>query len=932
MLRPALFPLFAAILAAAPASAQSIEVSPSYPSEGPDAPYREAFWGSPLRFEIGLAGLTHGASLALAPTHATFLAVAAASLPSPLPLGFYADLWLVPGTITLLKVPSSLVLEATIEIAAPVDSVTLPLQVFDVDLLDPALQLVSSDLFELVLQRPTPDYGEQMRPLGAELGGAHGVSYEAAQNRYVFAYDDGVDPVRYVLDLSDPDVAAGTIEILEEVSGIRPVVEGGLWYSIGAAGVLLSPKELAPVGSHAIVSHSQLGNRVTTVIRDTMPTLTGGTAVRERAVEYTLAGRSLQVRSYALDPTPKSGDTYFGFSLGAVQAPPGAALTSVRVPYMDRIGLSVIDQSRFVSTFVDMFQSHGTFHLPAKVVQGPGKVVDTEQIFYRPRSDTTLLGVDETGWITVSRRVEDTFVTTTAPRSDTADDLEEVIAIALTSSPLNGEQYDRDRESVELLRSYGLSKVLAFKFNWQHFGLNRRSTTHAPANPKGGTEADFLGFTQAVHAADWRLALYGDFYSLDQAPVLDDNPHYSETPGAYENFGDAVRTSQLTYRKGFGAVVSGQGSASYFTRILAPNRAAKHYSREGAELVQRYGVNAQAFDVSAIATPDLIVTGQQGDNQGCLSGDVSSANDQTIGAAIASMKALFDRGRQITGGPVIGEGSFFLYKTRFDSWYAGHLDGVWRSLSTNGSAGTVGDPNQAAQYELIAPDYELNVIRPKMPGLFGMGEYERFFAPNQGMLPIPDYALEELRATQIAYGHNGYLMSVSQGDPFDFLLRAQQVKEYYTMVSLQAEWSGAGPATVEYSSGAPGAPWRSLSDVLAKGGLDLSRPLLRITYPNGLRMVINHTPSTIVDTGFHVPTHGWLIWNLNTGYFNLSALNGPGGPRYTFIWAPEYVLVDGNGTPQEFPGLGVFADLALYNFAENVLVLEQADGSLLKLP
>ena len=930
------FPFLVIPLLSAPTAAQSLDVFPSYASDGPDAGYFEVYQGSPLRVDVAYQGLTHEQSVAQYTSGIPFLVTSASSLPFPIPIQPGADLWLDLLSVKTLPIGPELEINAEWTHPTGLDDVVIPCQVAVLELLPTTILVDLSDLYQINFIQPPAPIDDEMRPVGALASGSQNVFFDAGGNGYRFQFDDGVDPVDYALDLDNPDNQRGALLIHELNSGIFPVRNGGFWYARGDGVLLYPPSQFKNLGNHVLENHFQFGNTVTLVYRDEIPNLDNtATVINRRQFEITLRGRSLEIHGKSLETEWKSGDTYFAFSLENIQWPEGQIPDWVRVPFMDQIGILLINQDRYVSRFIDMFHSGAQFHTSPNLSVTGQTALFAEAMFYRPSTEGLLRPVDERGFATVSRELEQHFVETSAGKSPNYDAASELVTVALTNLP-TANAYARDLGNTLRMQDWGFDKVLAFKFHWMHFGLNRRATTHAPADPGGGTEAQFVNWANAATSGGWRIALYSDFYSLDQAPQFDDNPNYSEGPLQYINYEDAVIGQDGQYLNGFQTLIddSGPGGPDYFTRLISPKRALRHFERESAILKANYGTNAHAFDVVSIAAPDQIITGDflsgQG-TQGNISYDAESANDSSIAEAIVSYKNLFRNASLTMGGPVVGEGGFSNYGKRFDSFYAGYIDGLWRTLTSKGAPNIPGEGNQS---ELVMPDYEVRYVRPKMAGLYGLGVYERFFEqdPTQ-QLPIKDFAMNEWRATEIAYMHNGYLMTTSKEENAgDFLTWAQQIKEYYTMVSLAAEWNVAGQGTVSYRQPWVGAPWLSLSDMFKVGGYDFAKPMLRITYPSGLVMYVNHTEQTVFEGPWQIPTHGWAVENPNSGYKNLSVLDPATGQRYDLVEAPNYVYGDGNGTTRDFGGaLGVLTDLKVVRFDKGFTLTEDGTGNITKL-
>ncbi|MHC4377848.1 MAG: hypothetical protein ACYS26_14715 [Planctomycetota bacterium] len=915
------------------ASAQSVDLFPSNRPFGTDQELFQVYDDSTVRFDFALPGLTHEESLAVSPQWLTLFAYAPTALPVPVPLGPQADLLINPVGLVLNIVPS-----ATLEIEAPLDlnlggsMAQLFAQVAAIDLLDPALTLQASELITLQFLEPPHALGEEMRPLGADAPGSTNVFFDATENAYKFQFDDGIDPVEYVIDMDEPKVTEGLLHVYESYSGTWVCYNGGFYFAQGAGQALQAPWILELVATQVIESVQLDGNTLTVVVADVFPPLAGD-FTRRKEYRYTLVGRSLRIEANSLETEEMTQDTYFGFWLGSFLEGSSTTIEPRRVPYQDKQGLVLIDDTYYASSSIDLFQSGANRHTPAEFNVFTGQEASfTEQVFYRPDLEGNIGIVSEVGWVTVSQDVQDCFIQTTAGRSPYSDEVEDKTAIWFTSNPnANPNAYADDLEAVQRFLDWGFEDVISLRFNWRFFGSANRSSTHYPANPNGGTDEQFAEVQNLIADSGWIGGLYGEFYALDHAPFGEPNPNYSEAPGSYLNYEDGVIGQDGEYLAGF------QGfwqptQTLWFTRVLSPLRAVIHMEREANLIIPAYGTRHLHLDVSCINTPDnLVLNGLGGTSPtiGCLSYDPTTYNDSNLREAIGSIKNLIDRASLVYQGPVSAEGSFFDYKSRFDSFYAGHLDAIWRSIS---SGGNPSDPATLAVDELIVPDYEIQVVRPKTAGLFGMGVLDRFI-PLGDELPYDDINVQQLRATQISYMHNGYIQTsaINQVGGDDYTTYAQQAKEYYTMSSLHEEWKDAGSATIRYRKGAPGSPWVDLSTALKDDTFDLSTPVLQVTYSSGLTMIVNHHAADVTEAGYTIPEFGWVITNPSTGYRNLSVRDDASGQTYDEVWAPNYVMVDGNGTARNFgPGIGTHTNLHLLRTDLGFELDEQGDGSLLK--
>lgn len=919
----------ALLLGAGTVRAQEMDISPSYHPDGPNAGLFELFMDQELTIEVSLPGLDHQASQAISGSHLTFAAFSAAKLPSPLPLGVNADLLIDPAGLLLLVAPPSLEIPMIAPLFSPAfDGVQIYSQIFDVDLLDPMLTLESSKLYVTRLLAPIPEYAGAMRPLGADALGTSSVSYVSSMNRYEFTHTSPSSSVtKYILDLSDPVVLAGTVKILEETSQIYPAIFGGFSFLSGTH--LFTPSALETFGTHTLVSHAISGNQVTLVFADTMPTFGGvGISAFTRQFDYNLTGKSLRIQAQVTSSNAAAGEGFSSFSLGNQAAiSPSATFEEERIPYMDQIGISLVDDETFVSTFVDLFQSSAQGHQEAGFWTALNLAWFTETMQYKPDTSGVAELIDETAWITVSDDISDCFVLTDAPESAHGDDFSNMVAVAYSKEPNNTGVYNTDYQNILRMQAWGMDDVLLWKTHWMNAGQNRRATNHSPANPAGGTDAELAQAVQTAVAGGWRVAMYTDFYSLDQAEGQDDNPAYSELGPVYINWDDGVRDSSGNFRTGFGIAIDptiphGQ---LYSTRLLAPRRSLAHFEREAAIMLANYGINANYFDVMTISSPDLIVTGN-GTNQGVISGDHRSPNDKTIRSTLNSYRHLFQQASNFVDGPILGEGSFWLKERRWDTFYMGYIDGAWRSLSTGGSPQA---PGFSGEEHPVIPDYEVNVVRPVMKGLFGMGQYTRYFKPNTHLIPFSDSSCYEYRAAEISYGHNGFLMSNSiDQNGGDYLEWASQIKEYYTMRAFADEWNAAGKGVIEYRDANNPGGWMSLSSAL-KADLDLTVPVLRMTFPSGLVVIVNHSMVTVTEVGYQIPHNGWNAKNTSTGFFNASMLDPVSGARVDLVVCTDFTMADGNGTSFDFGGgIGVHKNLWVNILSPAKVLTEMPNGDI----
>ena len=180
---------------------------------------------------------------------------------------------------------------------------------------------------------------------------------------------------------------------------------------------------------------------------------------------------------------------------------------------------------------------------------------------------------------------------------------------------------------------------------------------------------------------------------------------------------------------------------------------------------------------------------------------------------------------------------------------------------------------------LVIPDHELSVIRPLMAN-HGMGYYGRYFVESgQGQVSPSDADWDQYRATEIAFGHAGFIGDANlDGDltyPMGSLV--QVLSEYNLLQPLQSQYLAETPASVSYRQG---DQMLGLSQAIHVG-VDFANAQVRITYGNGLDLAVNRHATaawtvTLAGRTFELPPDGWIA--VNAGFLEYSAL-GPDGVR-----------------------------------------------------
>ncbi|MFC1737409.1 hypothetical protein ACFL1X_14955, partial [Candidatus Hydrogenedentota bacterium] len=261
---------------------------------------------------------------------------------------------------------------------------------------------------------PEDDY---LYPAGALLSGTQTVYHDssAGEGDYVFEFD-GDERIEYRIDLDDAGVGEGILRIYEATKDVFPVYTGGLFIH-NQVGNRVTPAQMLDSVDFVglLTGHSVNGNKVTLDAQDTYM----GVTVQKR-YEIELIGKSLQIRARATGSRTHYTKNYAGFGWGWSEN--AANAERVIIPYMETMGTTMVNNSFFYQTFIDYTQSHASMIKkmaePAAYVGGSStQFMNSVYDYYKRLNDDTLNTADETGWVTVTSNVEDTFVLGTAPDS-----------------------------------------------------------------------------------------------------------------------------------------------------------------------------------------------------------------------------------------------------------------------------------------------------------------------------------------------------------------------------------------------------------------------------------------------------------------------------------------------------------------------------------
>jgi hypothetical protein len=368
-------------------------------------------------------------------------------------------------------------------------------------------------------------------------------------------------------------------------------------------------------------------------------------------------------------------------------------------------------------------------------------------------------------------------------------------------------RYALARVMMDRYAEAGLQHLAWIFHDWQHWGYDDGLPQHHPCNPAYGTGTEFSAMVADATSRGHLFALHEQYTDIFPPAEGHPSPLYRED--------DVARDSANAMKTGWYNESTG----------VRANRAASHRMRALAEsqsplTAADYHPNATYLDVTPGWSPAMGIDMR-----------ASAPVPPTLAAAYRDVVSLFQFMRATYQGPLFGEGGEGW--DRGDTYLAGHVDAVERQ--TEGHRANLG-----------LPDYELMVVKPRQFN-HGMGYHNRYFVPgNQASFPEEERDVLQYRASQVLFGHAGFLeSSLGSGAA---MVREHAV-EYWLTQALQSLYADATTTAVAYEH--LGA-WLDLEGAL-DAGLDLAQARVRVDYDNGLTLLVNRSSPvrvTSTNSGF----------------------------------------------------------------------------------
>jgi hypothetical protein len=542
----------------------------------------------------------------------------------------------------------------------------------------------------------------------------------------------------------------------------------------------------------------------------------------------------------------------------------------------------------FISAVLDPTVSAASSIRPLNALFSGTSAYYSDLATYAPLTSGRRNGLKESLSITISPKIEETFVLFSNPVSAYRESLSNTVVRDVWLP-----DFTETRTKLDSLASLGMSDLLVIQHVWQKYGYDNGLPTTYPAGEAFGGPAGLAGISETCRDNGYLLALHTNY--VDFYPNSD-----------VWNSADVALSSAGTWVKSWFNPSTGIQSF-----LLKPTRALDYARLYEPSIHDAYGTTAAYLDVHSAILPSFKVD---------FDARLAGAGEQKT--TFESYRDLFDYVRSAHGGPLTGEGFGYAAST-----WAGYIDALEADPR---SYFDVEAEREGSEVPTLV-DYRLRMLH----GLFvphGAGYLERFY---HRPFPLTPEKIERYRATELAFGNAGFLTDgLAQDAP-----PVEQLREYCFLKHLQAYYLTAQPVEISYFLDGEtvdlSAALNKILPSVDNAGLnsalreDLSR--VRIVYDSGFLMFVNRSASASWafsqgGSSLILPPGGFL--GILPGRFIAYTAVVQGSKGY-FVW-PAESCCRGHLDDYLFPPIGLEALRAgddLLPQARGILLTWQANPS-----
>ncbi|MCP5116074.1 MAG: hypothetical protein GY953_35050 [bacterium] len=421
--------------------------------------------------------------------------------------------------------------------------------------------------------------------------------------------------------------------------------------------------------------------------------------------------------------------------------------------------------------------------------------------------------------------------------------------------------FQSDHERSRKLRSYGLDKIMqhSHEVTWRDEGDS--NTMKLKSSPLKGGDAMLQWYIKAQNDLGWLQGVYSNYTDFCTVNSNWNPDHVQRMPD-----GEWRRAWPRNY-------------------ALKPSKAVEFDDYYAQRIKRKFGVKMSYTDVHTAVSPWRY-----------CDFDARVPGAGTFAATFYAYGQLLLNDQRVYG-PTQSEATY--------QWlYAGLESGSYGWVYTKHNLLT--EPLDVA--------FQAMKIHP-LEADYGMGYthyYLRQMDPKWMESPKKREYVDLFLATTIGYGNMGWLVKDWMEQEGEFGVEAL-ARSYYMMQQLQQQYAFVRPKRIEYADDA--GKMLTASQAHACGAIVDSR--LHVEYDNGTHVYVNRSAKgewTVKDhegRAVKLPVAGWLVFNPDNGFYELSA--EADGRRIDYVKAPEYEFLDGRGTWTEHGSLGATGSVARRN-------------------
>lgn len=738
-----------------------------------------------------------------------------------------------------------------------------------------------------------------------------------------FSGDEVID---YRIDLDGPFVAKGRISVYEASSDSWPMIDVNPGYRDGA-GAQHSIGWLS--GFATLTSATMTADSVVLDYTDNFGPI--GEGVRHRRTTFTLTGKMLTVRYQDMDGSTQFARNYIGILQGDVQG-----LDSPQVlRLMGGMSQPIVrfknpaGKSYYYSNVLDLYNTNASnYAVQQTPTNPPPSTVALNYSYstwgqYAALSDGTHIGgsIDDTFRVTVTGRIEETYVTPTHGPSPYRELLTDRMVLLCPSTiwadyPPLWNQLD----------TWGVDNIAGYFFQWSSSGPDSPSPDNV--GPDWWPAVDQAGFQNALQTANAKGFILGAYNSYNTMPV-------SAPANVYDPSHIAL-----------GSNGQPKTSVQFGIPIISTTASGLEGARESS-LLRAAGASLGYLDIQTYSSPSRGADGDHIDQR------AGSPWAKTLRQACLDQRTWMRNLQDTYQGPLLGEGSILDPGSNYEYLWAGYCDGTERVLNTGTGIPNASLPANRRAWLVsvtgwpVVPDIDWRVYNPLQVN-HGNGFVERFFSPTDGpgivtaagvpIHPTTEAGLDRYRNYELTFGKAGFVLTNGiQNGIGNYTTHADLLREYHMTNALQSRYTQAPPTLIEYWYA--GAYYKLQTLLEATGTLDVFRqPKMHIAFANGLEMWLNHQgvpwDLTIGGVAYRIPQDGFVAIQPSTGLVAFSAIPPTtGGARIDYCLDPSsYEFFDGRGVIGGYGGQSTpFSGVAFTSFSRGRTFRENASGTIIQV-